>query len=295
MGDILPVEEPLQPKVSVILVAYNHAGALRRSIEALEKSKDRGRLEILLVDCGSQDESPQLDNEFPAIIMLRLPHNFGATKAMNIGARTAKGDWLLYLSPQVEVAPDTVMKLAGHLETDNDVVAVCPLLVDPEGRPVSRIARIPTRETLAAVCRGEEGPRVELDLAAESVSVEYAGRDAIMVRKQFIKGMNYFDERYGQYWAEADLAMQVRRAQKKIRLYPAIRAVYRAGPDPFERDPLFAADRALGAARFLSKYHGFFAGLGFRVSAILRALARFDFRQLAALVSGQKVDGSQAA
>ena len=35
-----------------------------------------------------------------------------------------------------------------------------------------------------------------------------------MVRKQFIKGMNYFDERYGHFWADADLAMQVKHAQK---------------------------------------------------------------------------------
>jgi hypothetical protein len=35
------------------------------------------------------------------------------------------------------------------------------------------------------------------------------------------------------------------------------------------------------------------AGLGFRVGAILRALGHFDFKQLIALVSGQKIDGSQ--
>ena len=135
---------------------------------------------------------------------------------------------------------------------------------------------------------------MKVDYAEDSVAVEYPGIDALMVRKQFIKGMNYFDERYGHFWADADLAMQVKHAQKKIRIYPRIRAIYRPEPDPLADDPTFAADRALGAAHFLGKYNGFLAGLGFRITSIFRALGRMDFRQLASLVSGQKLDGSQA-
>src|SRR5258708_37753169 len=32
--------------------------------------------------------------------------------------------------------------------------------------------------------------------------------------------MNYFDERFGHRWADADLAAQIRRAQRKVRPYP---------------------------------------------------------------------------
>lgn len=287
-------EGPTGPKVSAILVSYNCAAALRRAIEALERSQAREQLEILVVDCGSRDESPNIDADYPGIDMLRLPHHFGATKAMNIGTRTAKAEIVFYLSPEVEVAPDTVVRLAERLEADVDAVAVCPLLVDAEGRAVSKIQKIPTAETLAAVCRGEEPQFEAIDPAADSVEVEYPGIDALMVRKQFVKGMNYFDERYGQFWADADLAMQVHRVQKKILLYPRIRATDRPEPDPLGGEPLLKADCALGAALFLRKYNGFMAGLGFRIMAIFRALGQLDLRQFTALVSGQKIDGSQA-
>ena len=133
------------------MVAYNRAPALRRAIQALERSQDRERLEILVIDNGSEDESPQLDIDFPDVTLLRLPHHFGATKAMNIGVRTAKSEILFFLSPDVEVAPETVTKLADQLESETDAVAVCPLLVDAEGHPVSKFLQIPTRETLATV------------------------------------------------------------------------------------------------------------------------------------------------
>ena len=274
--------------MSAILVGWNQVEPLRRAVAALERSIDRERLEILVVDLGSQDGSAQIDSEFPAIVILRLPHNFGATKAMNIGTRTAKADLVFYLSPDVEVAPDTVSKLADKLEADSDAAAVCPLLVDEEGKPASRIYKLPTKESFQG-----DMQTVPIDVAQESVNVEYPGRDAVLVRKQFVKGMNYFDERYGEYWADADLAMQIRRGLKKIRLYPSIRAVKHADTSPDASKGLLAADRAGGAAAFIGKYHGFMAGLGFRIGAIFRALGHFDFKQLVALASGQKIDGSQ--
>jgi GT2 family glycosyltransferase len=288
MVENLPVEEPLGLRVTAILIALNQIEPLRRAIAALEKSTERERLEILVVDLGSQDGCAQIDTEFPAVVMLRLPHNFGATKALNIGTRTAKADLLFYLSPDVEVAPDTVVKLAEKLEEDTDAAAVCPLLVDEGGKPVSRIYKLPTAESFRSVMTA-----IALDLDKECIDVEYPGRDALLVRKQFVKGMNYFDERFGQFWADADLAAQIRRGLKKIRLYPSIRAVRSADSSPSAKKGLLAADRAGGAAAFIRKYYGFMAGLGFRVGSAVEALGRFDLKQFIALASGAKVDGSQ--
>jgi len=282
-----PVEEIIEPKVSAILIAYNQVDPLRRAIQALEKSRDRERLEILVIDCGSQDESAQLDSEFENITALRLPMHLGSTKAMNIGTRTAKAEVLFFLSPDVEVAPDTVNQLFDKLESNNEAAAVCPLLVDAEGRAVSK------DQSISAKIAGKDFA-IDVDVSAESVDMEFPGLDALMIRKQFIKGMNYFDERFGNSWADADLAMQIRRVQRKILLYPSIRATYHAEPDDMAGDVIYEADRQLGAAAFLGKYRGFFAGLMFRIGAIFRALGRFDFRQTSALISGQKLDGTQA-
>jgi GT2 family glycosyltransferase len=285
------VEEPIGPRVSAILVAFNQASALRRALEALEHSQERERLEILVVDCGSRDDSAQIDAEFPAISMLRLPHHLGATRAMNIATRTAKADLIFFLSPDVEVFPDTVTRLAEKLDAETDAAAVCPLLVNAAGDPASKVFAIPTREALAA----DQLREIKLtDQGQESIPVEYPGIDALLVRRQFLRGMNFFDERFGQYWADADLAMKIRQGGKKIRLHPSIRATLHPGADPLEDDSLAAADKTLGAAAFLGKYQGFSAGLSFRLAAIFKALGRFDFRRLSMLVSGQKLDGSQA-
>lgn len=292
--------EPQGPRVSAILVGYNQAPALRRAVEALEHSRDRERLEILVVDCGSKDESSQIDADFPAINMLRLPHHLGAARAMNIATRTSKADLVLYLSPNVEVAPDTVSALVDKLQPDpegpeTDVVAVCPLLVSADGQAASRIHAIPTRPELSLTARGMQLPSIALDLSQESVSIAYPEMDAILIRKHFVRGMNYFDQRFGHYWADADLAMQIKRAGKQILLFPGIRATYHPAPDPVADDPLARADRISGAAALVGKYEGGMAAFSFRVGAVLSALGRFDLGMVAKLTGGQKLDGSQAA
>ena len=293
-------EEPQGPRVSAILLGYNQAPALRRAIEALERSRDRERLEILVVDCGSSDSSTQLDTDFPAINILRLPHHLGAARAMNIAVRTAKAELILFLSPDVEVAPDTVTALADRLQPDadgpeNEIAAVCPLLLDPNGQPAARVHQIPTRAELTAAARGEALPTVTLDLTQESIPIAYPELDAVLIRKHFVRSMHYFDQRFGHYWADADLAMQIRKAGRQILLYPGIRATFHPAEDPLAGDPLVRADRIGGAAALLGKYEGGMAAFTFRLGAILSALGRFDLGLVSKLAGGQKLDGSQAA
>jgi hypothetical protein len=74
---------------------------------------------------------------------------------------------------------------------------------------------------------------------------------------------------------------------------PSVHATLHPGDDPLRGYAVAEADRIVGAAEFLGKYNGFFAGFQFRMGAILRALLAFNFKRLSLLLSGQHM-GSQA-
>src|SRR6202522_2284363 len=138
------IDLPPAIRVTALIFSYDSAPALRRCLSALEGSNDRASIEILVVDCGSHDESGQLDSEFSGITMLRLPRYFGRTKALNIGTRSATGEYLLFMTPEVEVLPTTIPSLVAHLESEPETVAVCPLLVDTQARIAEQFFRLPT-------------------------------------------------------------------------------------------------------------------------------------------------------
>jgi hypothetical protein len=283
-------EQPPTPKVTALIFSYDSAPALRRCLAALEASNDRALIEILVVDCGSHDESPQLDSEFSEVTILRLPRYFGRTKALNIGTRTAAGEYLLFLTPEVEVLPTTVPALLARLESDAEAVAVAPLLLDTEARQASRFFRLPTPQT------GTELHAMEVDKSAEAVLVEYATFQALLVRKYFVKGINYFDERYGEFWSDAELCYQIRRAGRKTLVLPQVTALYTASsPYSPSAETILAADRVHGAAVYFTKHYGFVTGLFFRIKAMLKALVTLRLPLFAALVSWSKIDGSQSA
>ena len=290
----LPVAQeeqpPLTPKVTALINSYNNADGLRRCLAALERSTDRAALEILVVDKGSRDESSTLDAEFPNTTFLRLPRNFGTTKALNIGTRTAAGELIFYLSPEITVAPDTVSALVAQLDLNPEIMAICPFIEDADSLvQAEQVYRLPSPETGAALIP------VPVDLAGGPATVEYATFQAMLARKYFVRGINYFDDKYGEFGADAELCFQVRRAARKVVVVPELPVIRTrvTGQRSSAAQNLLEADRTHGAAVYFSKHFGFMSGLMFRIKAILKALFSFRFGLLMGLISGQKIDGSQ--
>jgi glycosyltransferase involved in cell wall biosynthesis len=285
----LPEEPAPTPKVTALVFSYDSAPALRRCLAALEGSNDRALIEILVVDCGSHDESPQLDSEFEGITILRLPRYFGRTKALNIATRTAAGEHLFLLTPRVEVLPNTIPALLARMEADPDAAALCPLLMDTESQSPAQFFRLPTPAT------GLDLIPLEIDRSAVAEPVEYATFDAFLVRKYFFKGINYLDERYGEFWSDAELCYQIRRASRKILVLPQVTALF-TPQSPYSESSknILDADRVHGLAVYFGKHNGFMAGLLFRLKSILKALFTLRLPLFIALVSGTKIDGSQS-
>ena len=311
MKEILEQEQP-KVRVSAIVVSYNSAPALRRCLAALESSQERENLEILVVDCGSRDESPHLDAEFPSVQMLRMPRHFGFTRARNIGIRNAVGAYLMLLDADVELDAATIPALARHLDADPETAAVCPLLVDRDGQNVPQLFYLPTPRTIGQAWRdGALRAATDVDLAAETVAVEHASPAALMIRAYFVRGINFLDQRFPHSWADVDLSFQIWRASRKVVLRPALRAVVHG--DAFQLESagnsvraLVAADFALGAAAFAGKYFGFLAGVRCRAVLILQAFAQalgamfrardigLAFSRFGSILMGQRIDGTQS-
>jgi GT2 family glycosyltransferase len=275
-----PDQEKAPPRVSAVVVSHNRSALLRRCLESLEASEGRDRLQTIVIDNGSSDGSAQWDGEFPKVQFVRLPKNFGLTKAMNIGWRAADAPYVLFLHDDSAVEPATIGRLADVLDANQDAAAVCPLLVDAEDHPAPQLGQLPP----------DGNWRPALPPGNEPYPVEYPRGAALMMRVFLIKAIRQIDEHYGQFGGDADLAAQIHKASKKILLVPAARARHEGsgGYSPAER-----ADFLLGRAVFLEKYRGFGAGLQARLSAIFGTLFSFKFGEFSRTVSGQKIDGTQ--
>ncbi len=244
------------------------------------------QIEIIVVDNASTDGSNVIQDDFEKITYLKLPKNFGWTKAANIALRSSLAEAILFLDPRVELAPDAIAVLAAEVSEESDAAAVTAALRTPGNAPARVMRNLPTPENL----RPALAPLARIP--DEPTPVPFPGVFALLIRKAFLKGMNFLDERYGELWADAEIAAQVKRAGRKILLLPAAQGVfYEEDAAPALPTSLLEADFEQGAATYLSKHCG--GGMGRRVTAALGALGTLKIGLFSNLLSGQKIDGSQ--
>ena len=121
------------PSVSVIIPAYNAARTLVRTIEAV-RSQTVPPQEILIVDDGSTDQTPQLAQTFSDVRYLHQD-NAGPATARNTGAATAKGEILFFTDSDCIPHRDWLEKgLSGFKEEKIGAVCGSYGIANPETR-----------------------------------------------------------------------------------------------------------------------------------------------------------------
>ncbi len=263
------------------MVSHNRIALLRKCLDRLATPG-----QVIVADNGSTDGSAQLESEYPNVRFIRIPRNFGLTKALNLGLRGADGELVLFLHEDVEISAEAVGELVAVLDSRPEIGAVCPLLVDEGGRPAPQVSALPTPDR----------PEITWTAASpdEDREVACATGAAIMFRSFFLKALREIDAHYGNYGSDIELCAQVRRSGKKVLVLHQVRAIHHRADDVSSGRlrAQQAADRELGTAVYLSKHFGFAAGLKHRIVRSFGALLAFRLSELKLLVAGQKIDGS---
>ena len=88
--------------LSIIIVNYKCWAALTRCIESFNKYKPLTRYEIIVVDNDSQDgKFDNFQKQFNEIKLIANKGNYGFSNGCNLGAKSANGEFLLFLNPDV--------------------------------------------------------------------------------------------------------------------------------------------------------------------------------------------------
>jgi GT2 family glycosyltransferase len=119
------------PKVSVVVVTWNGRDFNRLCLESLTARTEWPNLEILVVDNGSTDGTPELVAEMAArdarIRPIFHAENRGFAAACNAGLAAASGDFLVVLNNDTVVTRGWATALVRHLRRDPKLGLVGPV------------------------------------------------------------------------------------------------------------------------------------------------------------------------
>ncbi len=253
------------PKVSVVTVSWNVRDLLRDNLAQLSLYAKHFPLEIIVVDNDSHDGTRDMVRaEFPEVRLLVNGSNAGFAAACNRGARVATGETVLFLNPDMRLAPGALERAYQELTAHQDVGIVGARLVAQDGTPIASVRRDPSfaDQLVTLVKAGKFFPTVmdrylakDFDYA-KTQDVEQVRGSFMLLRRSFGEEIGWWDERFYIWFEDVDLCRRVRHLGLKIR-YVADAEAHDAVGQSFKQQPLLWKQRQFSRsmATYFSRWH----------------------------------------
>lgn len=105
---------------SVVIPAYNYAETLPRAVSSVVSQMEGCPVELLVIDDGSTDNTPAVVARLSEIYLGKFRYirkeNGGLSSVRNRGIEEAKGDYLIFLDADDEMAPGAICEYLKHLQ-----------------------------------------------------------------------------------------------------------------------------------------------------------------------------------
>ena len=171
-----------QPKVSVIIPAYNSENYIERAVKSILEQTYTD-YEVIVIDDGSTDKTKQILSLYDDVIHYFYQPNQGAAIARNFGCKMAQGELMAFLDADDFFLPNKLEEQVAVFDADStiDLVQSGWIIVDKNG------------EGLTDVTPWEVAPELNLETWLLHKCVRPS---ALMVRKIWWEKVGGFDHCY---------------------------------------------------------------------------------------------------
>ncbi len=229
-----PVSRSHAIRVDVVVVAYNSRAHLGACVEPL---LGLDGVNVIVVDNASPDDTGAAVEGLP-VTLIRNSENLGFGRACNIGWRSGKAPFVLFLNPDARLDGDSLERLIERLERDRAGL-VAPRTVTSAGELVHSQRRF---VGLAAAWAQifflhrviGDGARVD-GIIRESRAYErkqtpdWLSGACMLLPREVLETLDGFDERFFMYCEDRDLCRRIRRLGLSVVYEPAATAVHDEG------------------------------------------------------------------
>lgn len=167
--------------MSVIIPVYNQEKYIKECVKSV-LSQDYENLEVIVVDDGSTDATPEILKSFGEKICYIYQDNRGAAAALNVGLRLTQGSLVAWLSSDDLYLPGKITSQVQKLQENPSLGLVYTdwTMIDAEGREL---------QTVCAPCPPAKA------FAREMLKGNFINGSSVLIKKECFKRVGYFDER----------------------------------------------------------------------------------------------------
>ena len=210
------------PRIAIIIINWNTYQLTFNCLKSLEACNYKNKT-IFFVDNGSNDGSgDKIALEFPEINYIKNEKNEGFTgannKALNIILKQSF-DYVLLLNNDTEVEPDFLSLLAASMESDKNLAATQPLILDFPNKNTIWNAGGSFNTFFGLSKTRYKGliykPKLKIDTFTEWIS-----GCCILVNIGVVKKVGLLDNRFFAYFEDVDWSIRMTNQGYKLGVVP---------------------------------------------------------------------------
>jgi len=272
MNSILPSHSifasgarPVRPRVSVVMVVYQTGKALIESIRHVlaEPLVD----EFVLVDNGSPASEAEMLRSLgltePRVVLQQGHGNVGFARAANMGARTARGEYIIFLNPDANLQGDCIESLVAAFEGQPvpTIVGARVLNVDGSEQRGGRRGEVTPVTTLLSfghlTARFRKLANFEIHREHEAlpdapIPMPTISGACFAMRREDFDLLGGFDEGYFLHVEDIDLCWRARQAGGQVLFQPHARVIH-LGHTSLEHPLKVEFHKGVGLSRYFIK------------------------------------------
>jgi GT2 family glycosyltransferase len=287
--------------ISIVVINWNSRDYLAKCLESIRHQRLSRDTEVVVVDGASFDGSETLVwDRFPEVDFIQSPENIGYGRCCNLGARSARGEFLLILNPDTELRPGAVGAMMAALKTQSTIGLVGARLIDPDGTfQTSSTHPLPGIFNTVFDCAFIR--RLVWRVTGRSrrrspFPVNVVSGACMMVRTSLFKKIGGFNPRFFMYGEDVDLCQRVRASGHEVCHVPMAEVIHHGGVSSANRGNGFSQVMIREAVDvFMRIHHGPITAFCCRALMAVSALTRLAAASAARVFSGrssrERLDG----
>lgn len=107
--------------ISVVIPSYNTEGAIAATLQQLFAQTTEASYEVIVVDCSDHEEVRSIVAQYPDARYEHRTTRFNPGEGRNIGATLARGELLIFLDADVQLAPGSLDRAWKHLQSGHEI------------------------------------------------------------------------------------------------------------------------------------------------------------------------------
>ena len=216
-----------QPKLSIIIVAWNIRDVLRDCLQSVFKDDLGVSNEVIVFDNGSADGTPEMiATEFPLVRLIRNPDNLGFAKGNNQAMKVARGEYFLLLNSDTVIIDSSVFRpWVAFMDVRRDVgMSGCQLLFPDRSHQVGDAGYRPAPGVVVAhnfflprlFPKIFKGLFVSFSRPPGRIEVDWITGADVLVRRSILPQVGLLDETIFIYAEDIEWGCRVRAFGHKV-------------------------------------------------------------------------------